>query len=162
MKNITRLLLPLIAFAMTGMTALASEADLIIPSMGLGKFPYMLGINGFVLTCIGLVFTFVTLGISFYLFGEIKKMEVHKRMSAVADIIYATCCAYLKKQIRFLGALCVIIACAFFVYVFAPGFFGIKIPEADQTFWNTNPLALWGAVLLFALVGMSGSTIVAW
>ncbi|MDR0327194.1 MAG: sodium/proton-translocating pyrophosphatase, partial [Planctomycetaceae bacterium] len=162
MKNISRLLFPLIAFAMTGMTASASEADLEIPSMGLGTFPMLGGVNGFVLICIGILFTLVTLCISLYLFMQVKKLAVHKRMASVADIIYATCKAYLGRQILFLILLFGFIATAFFVYVFAPGWLGVHAAESTPNFWRDTPFALWGAVLFFALVGMAGSTIVAW
>ena len=72
---------------MTGMTASASEINLKVPALELGTFKYMPGINGFVLMVIGLLLTAVTLGISIYLFNQIKKLEVHKRMADVANII---------------------------------------------------------------------------
>jgi K(+)-stimulated pyrophosphate-energized sodium pump len=152
MKHINRLLFSLITFAMTGMTAFASEINLEVPSMGLGTFPWI-PVNGFVLLIIGLLFTCVTLGISVYLFMEVKKLAVHKRMAAVADIIYATCSAYLMKQIMFLLALFGIIAAAFAVYIFAANSGG----EIQG-----NPVTLWIQVLIFALIGMAGSATVAW
>jgi len=153
MKTINRLLLFLFAFATTGMTAFASEINLKVPAMGEGTFPYLLGINGFVLLVIGLIFTFVTLAISLYLFKEVKKLEVHKKMASVADIIYATCKAYLMKQIVFLLLLSAIIAVAFGVYIYAASSGGDV---------HGNPVVLWVQVLIFALIGMAGSAAVAW
>jgi len=153
MKTINRLLLFLTAFAATGATTLASEINLKVPAMGEGTFPYLLGINGFVLLVIGLIFTFVTLAISLYLFKEVKKLEVHKKMASVADIIYATCKAYLMKQIVFLLLLSAIIAVAFGVYIYAASSGGDV---------HGNPVVLWVQVLIFALIGMAGSAAVAW
>jgi len=153
MKNFVRLLTACGLFLLTAMTTFASEINLKVPSMGEGVFPYMLGLNGFVLMVIGLLLTAVTLGISIYLFFEIKKLEVHKRMAAVADIIYATCNAYLMKQIKFLLALFIIIAVAFCVYIYA---------AASGGEIHGNPWILGVQVLCFTLVGMAGSTIVAW
>ena len=144
-------------------TALAGEANLLIPPMSEAVFPWLLGINGFWILVIGLLFTCGTLGISLYLFFEIKKLEVHKTMSDVADTIYATCCAYLFRQIKFLACLFGIIAIAFgfYVYVTSPsGWLGVM--EADPTWWHNNPMALWLVVLCFAFIGMAGSTTVAW
>jgi len=153
MKTINRLLLLLTAFMATGTTAFASEINLKVPAMGEGTFPYLLGINGFALMVIGLLLTSVTLYISIYLFKEVKKLDVHKRMASVADIIYATCSTYLMKQIKFLLALSAIIAAAFAVYIYA------SYKGGDL---HGNPVVLWVQVLIFALIGMAGSAIVAW
>ena len=169
MKTISRLLFFLTAFtaalSATSTTAFAGEANLLIPAMSEAVFPGLGYIDGFWVLVIGLLFTFGTLGISLYLFFEIKKLEVHKTMSDVADTIYATCCAYLFRQIRFLAMLFTIIAGAFLLYVYATapneyGLFGVHDP--DPTWWYQNPLMLWMVVLMFAFIGMAGSTIVAW
>ncbi|MDR0521657.1 MAG: sodium-translocating pyrophosphatase [Planctomycetaceae bacterium] len=153
MKNIYRLLTPLFALFATGMTAFASEADLKIPSMAEGKS--LFGMDGFVTLCLGLVVVVLTFGLSLYYFQQVKKLNVHKRMADVANIIYATCCTYLMRQIWFLFWLFIIIGAAFAVYVFAPGWFGAE--EAAH-----NPGILIAEVLLFTLLGIAGSTIVAW
>jgi len=153
MKTINRLLFLFFAFMATGTTAFASEINLEVPSMGLATFKYLPGINGFVLLVIGLLFTFITLAISLYLFMQIKKLAVHQKMASVADIIYTTCRAYLAKQIQFLLYLFIIIAVAFGVYIYAASSGGEV---------KGNPWVLWGQVLVFALIGMAGSAIVAW
>jgi K(+)-stimulated pyrophosphate-energized sodium pump len=158
MKSISRLLFSLFAFAMTSVTAFASEINLPVPGMEAGAFPWMLGINGFWILFLGLLLSFVTLGISIYLFKEVKKLEVHKRMAAVADIIYATCGAYLMKQIKFLLALFCIIGIAFAVYIMAASSGG----NHGESLSFTAQMILLAQVLFFALVGMAGSAIVAW
>ncbi|MDR3181687.1 MAG: sodium-translocating pyrophosphatase [Planctomycetaceae bacterium] len=158
MKNICRLLFPLAAMLLTGAAAFASEADLKIPSMDEAKFSYLLGINGAALLWVGLIFVAVTLGISIYFFRQIKKMQVHKRMADVAHIIYTTCSTYLAKQVWFLFLLFWFIAAAYAVYVFAPQWFG----TAETGEGASNPWNLLIQVLLFAIVGMAGSVLVAW
>ena len=154
MKTINRLLLFLTAVATTSTTAFASEINLKVPALELGTFKYMPGVNGFVLMVVGLLLTAVTLGISIYLFNQIKKLEVHKKMADVANIIYATCNAYLMKQISFLLVLFGIIAVAFGVYIAAA--------NASGELHGKDPYILAVQVLFFTLVGMAGSTIVAW
>jgi len=157
----------------TSATAFAGEANLLIPKMSYAEFPLLFGINGFYLLWIGLLFTAATFGISIYFFFEIKKLPAHKKMTEVANIIYATCCAYLLRQIYFLAALFGIIAVAFFLYVYVtspagwlsvqmlgkPTFGEEVVPFYD---FHNNPIALWLAVLLFAFIGMGGATLVAW
>ena len=157
----------------TSTTAFAGEANLLVPSMAEATFPLIPGINGFWLLVIGLVITFATLGISIYFFFEIKKLPTHKKMADVADTIYATCCAYLWKQIVFLACLFGVIALAFLLYVYATSPAGwlsyqmLVTPEiGSETIpfydFHGNPWALWLAVLLFSFVGMGGATLVAW
>ncbi|MDR0870935.1 MAG: sodium-translocating pyrophosphatase, partial [Planctomycetaceae bacterium] len=157
MKNFVRMLTACGLFLLTAAYSLASEADLKIPSMSEGAFPYLLGINGAALLWLGLVFTFVILGISLYFFSKIKALPVHKRMADVAEIIYQTCSTYLKKQIQFLFLLFLFIAAAYVVYVFAPQWFGTQSAEEHAV----NPLTLLWQVLVFAVIGMAGSTGVA-
>ncbi|MDR2706855.1 MAG: sodium-translocating pyrophosphatase [Planctomycetaceae bacterium] len=160
MKNLCRLLFPLLVFLLTGLTVFGSEADLKIPEMGEGSFVYLFGIKGDLLLWIGLVFTFVILGISIYFFSKIKALPVHKRMSDVAEIIYTTCSTYLGKQIKFLFLLFLFIAAAYFVYVFAPQWFGSQTHGEGEH--AASPWSLLIQVLIFAVIGMVGSTSVAW
>ena len=162
MKTFNRLLLSLVAFAATSVSALAKEAALPIRCMELGTFPYLFNVDGFTLLCVGLGFTCITLGISFYLFAQIKKLSVHESMAAVADTIYATCCAYLSKQIVFLFYLTLIIAVAFAFYaglINAEGYV-MENPEDSLIPWGT--VILFGQVLFFACIGMAGAALVAW
>ncbi|MDR3232941.1 MAG: sodium-translocating pyrophosphatase [Planctomycetaceae bacterium] len=159
MKNLSRLFSPLFAFLMTGMLAFGSEADLKIPSMSEGHFAYLGGVSGSVLLWVGLVFTFAILGISLYFFQQVKKLPVHKRMADVSEIIYQTCSTYLLKQIKFLAMLFLFIAAAYFVYVFAPEWFGTA--QAAEGEVHVSPWTMLWQVLVFAVIGMAGSTGVA-
>lgn len=153
MKNLSRLLFPLFVFLLTGLSVFGSEADLKIPEMGAGTFKYLGGMDGFTVLAIGLAFTLVTLGISLYLFVQVAKLPVHKKMSDVADIIFKTCSTYLYKQGVFLVWLFGFIAVAYAIFVF------IQPHEAGS---HHSPLSILLQVLFFAIIGMLGSYSVAW
>src|SRR6185503_10131505 len=79
-------------------------------------------------------------------FLKVKALPAHRSMLDVAETIFQTCTTYLKKQIKFLAMLFGIIALAMTYY-----FIGLK-HESMTTL---------GLVLFFSVVGMAGSTLVA-
>ncbi|MDR1142545.1 MAG: sodium-translocating pyrophosphatase [Planctomycetaceae bacterium] len=153
MKNLSRLLLPLFVFLLTGLSVFGSEADLKIPEMSAGTFKYLGGIDGFTVLAIGLAFTLITLGISLYLFVQVAKLPVHKKMSNVADIIFKTCSTYLVKQGFFLVCLFVFIVVAYGIFVFVQ-------PHEEGA--HHSRFSIFLQVLFFAIIGMLGSYSVAW
>jgi K(+)-stimulated pyrophosphate-energized sodium pump len=153
MKNLSRLLLPLFAFLLTGLSVFGSEADLKIPEMSEGTFKYLGGLDGFTILGIGLVFTLITLGISLYLFIQVSRLPVHKKMSDVANIIFKTCSTYLYKQGLFLVYLFGFIAVAYAIFVWVQ-------PHEEGAHYS--PISIWLQVLFFAIIGMLGSYSVAW
>jgi K(+)-stimulated pyrophosphate-energized sodium pump len=128
--------------------AFAGEGDLAIPDLHKAQFTVLgIGVDGWWLLFVGSFVICGTLGISLYLYSEIKRLPAHKSMLGVADIIYETCKTYLLQQGKFLLMLFGLIAAAMVYYFMALQ--GKDIPTV-------------ALVLLFSIVGMAGSYSVAW
>ncbi len=127
--------------------AWASEADLKIPDLHEGQFSLFGGLSGFQIMLYGALVILGTVGVSLYQFVKIKSLPAHKSMLDIAETIFKTCQTYLKQQVKFLAILFAIIACAMSYY-----FMGLQ-HESFPT------LSL---VLFFSVVGMAGSTLVAY
>ncbi len=127
--------------------AWASEADLKIPDLHEGHFSMFGGLSGFQILLYGAMVILGTVGLSLYQFFNVKALPAHKSMLDVAETIFQTCKTYLKQQVKFLVILFAIIASAMSYY-----FLGLK----------HEPLATLGLVLFFSVVGMAGSTLVAY
>lgn len=118
--------------------ALASEADLIIPTLSNNQKKYLeLGI---VVAIFGLIF-------GYYHFLNIRKLKAHQSMLSVANIIYETCKTYLLQQGKFLFFLFIFIAIAIIFYF---GFLQNKT-AFDVAF-----------ILMWTVIGILGSYAVAW
>ncbi|MDR1924595.1 MAG: sodium-translocating pyrophosphatase [Planctomycetaceae bacterium] len=137
-------------FMATGIPVFGSEADLAIPDLSIGQFDSLFGVNGWVLLFCGLSVVIATLVISLYLFFEVSKLQVHKSMSDVSEIIFKTCSTYLLQQGKFLICLFACIAAVYFVFV--------NVQTSEHHTWYF----LLVSVLSFAVVGMGGSYAVAW
>jgi K(+)-stimulated pyrophosphate-energized sodium pump len=87
------------------------------------------------------------LGFSLLLRSQIKKLPAHKSMLDVAATIYTTCRTYLLQQGKFLLMLFGLIVVVLCVY-----FFGLIGQSVSSVL----------LVLLFSIVGMGGSYLVAW
>jgi len=127
---------------------LASELDLAIPDLHEGVF-HIFGsaITAWDFLFYGALVIVGTLGFSLLLFFQIKKLPAHDSMLKVAKTIYITCRTYLLQQGKFLLMLFGLITIVLCVY-----FFGL----AGQTFGVVIQ------VLLFSIIGMAGSYLVAW
>src|SRR5258708_36504664 len=88
-----------------------------------------------------------TLGISLYLRRQIRILPAHSSMLKIADIIFTTCKTYLIQQGRFLLMLFAIIGSAMTYY-----FMGLQ----------GKGIGTAALVLFFSVVGMAGSSAVAW
>ncbi len=126
--------------------AWASEADLKIPDLHEGHFSMFGGLTGFQILLYGALVILGTVGLSLYQFVKIKGLPAHKSMLDVAETIFQTCKTYLAQQVKFLAILFAIIACAMSYY-----FVGLQ-HESLKT------LSL---ILFFSIIGMAGSTLVA-
>ncbi|MEI8344608.1 MAG: sodium-translocating pyrophosphatase, partial [Candidatus Omnitrophota bacterium] len=133
-------------FAMQGI-AFASEADLKIPDLHEGRFNMFGGLSGFQILLYGAIVILGTVGLSIFQFVKVKGFPAHKSMLDVAETIFQTCQTYLKQQVKFLAILFSIIALAMSYY-----FLGLK----------HEPLSTLGLVLLFSIIGMGGSVLVAY
>ena len=127
--------------------AWASEADLKIPDLHEGHFAMFGGLSGFQILLYGAMVILGTVGLSLYQFLNVRALPAHKSMLDVSETIFQTCKTYLKQQVKFLTILFAIIACAMSYY-----FLGLK----------HEPLATLGLVLFFSIVGMAGSSLVAY
>ncbi|MDR1545205.1 MAG: sodium-translocating pyrophosphatase [Deltaproteobacteria bacterium] len=88
--------------------ALASEADLEVPSLSPGQNRLLLG--GFGVCVLGLIF-------GLYQYVGIKKLKAHPSMLEVAAMIYETCKTYMFQQARLLGLLLIFVgACISFYF----------------------------------------------
>ncbi|MFL5331185.1 MAG: sodium-translocating pyrophosphatase [Gemmataceae bacterium] len=129
-------------------SASASEADLAIPDLKQGWFTiFGHRITAFDLLWYGAWVICGTLGISLYQLWQIHRQPAHKSMLAISEIIFQTCKTYLIQQGKFLLYLFVIIGSAMTYY-----FMGLQ-HESGKTAM---------LVLLFSVIGMGGSYLVAW
>jgi len=135
---LTLIALPFIGFS--------SEADLIVPDLSKSYFP-SLGLHGDTLLWLG--FVIIILGILFGIlqYLKVKKLPVHSSMANVSHIIYETCKTYLLQQGKFLLILFAIVGVAITYYFF--GLVKLEIPKVLL-------------ILLWTILGMSGSYTVAW
>lgn len=121
--------------------ALASEADLVVPSIKDASLSsYNLLLIGIAISVIGLVFGFIE-------FFKIKKLDVHSSMADVGNTIFETCKTYLIQQGKFLLVLEVLIGlCIAFYFGYLQGM------ELKNVF----------IILGWSVIGILGSYAVAW
>ena len=136
------------ALMLTATTAVANEADLSIPNLREGHFNiFGATVNAWNLLAGGACIIAITLFFSLYLRTQIRRLPAHKSMLDVADIIFKTCKTYLIQQGKFLLMLFVIMGTAMTYY-----FMGLQ----------GEPASTAAMVLLFSIIGMGGSYLVAW
>ncbi|MDR1492327.1 MAG: sodium/proton-translocating pyrophosphatase [Planctomycetaceae bacterium] len=156
MKNLVRSFLTIALFSAMAAFSFASEADLKIPDLHAGTFETLGNISAWNLLFGGAIVICLTVFFSLFLFFQVWKLPVHKSMAKVSNIIYTTCCTYLFQQVRFLIALFCIIAATYAIYIFA------MPQETHEGVAAASPLHTLIQVLLFAIIGMAGSSLVAW
>ena len=121
--------------------ALASEADLVVPSIRqLSPSSYTLLVIGICISVIGLIFGLIE-------FLKIRKLDVHKAMDDVGNTIFETCKTYLVQQGKFLLVLEILIGLCiafYFGYLQHMGFKGVL------------------TILAWSVIGILGSYSVAW
>lgn len=121
--------------------ALASEADLVVPSIRqISPSSYTLLVIGICISVIGLIF-------GLFEFLKIRKLDVHKAMDDVGNTIFETCKTYLVQQGKFLLVLEILIGLCiafYFGYLQHMGFKGVL------------------TILAWSVIGILGSYSVAW
>lgn len=121
--------------------ALASEADLVVPSIRqISPSSYSLLVIGICISVIGLIFGLIE-------FLKIRKLDVHKAMDDVGNTIFETCKTYLVQQGKFLLVLEILIGLCiafYFGYLQHMGFKGVL------------------TILAWSVIGILGSYSVAW
>ncbi len=135
---------------------LGGEANLIIPDLGTQSF---MGINGRILLYGGIGVCILGLGFGLMIYTELKNMPVHKSMLDVSNLIYETCKTYLFTQGKFIFVLWLFIGAVVAIYFSQLATFIDPVTKNAQTGF---PPMLVGVILLFSLVGIAGSYLVAW
>ncbi|MCC6728124.1 MAG: sodium-translocating pyrophosphatase [Chthonomonadales bacterium] len=126
------------------------EASLVVPSL-YGTGTTFLGLSGAHLLMGGLVVTALGLVFGLSVFSRLRGLPVHQSMLEISELIYETCKTYLITQIRFIGVLWVFIGVIMVVY------FGFL-----QRYFAEGKTLQVLIILLFSLIGIAGSTAVAW
>ena len=135
----------LAAAAMCMAPAMASEADLVLPDLGVKFFNG--AISGTMLMMIGIAVCGLGLIFGLVQYTKTKNLPVHTSMREVSDIIWETCKSYLAQQGKFLAILWALIAvCMVYYFMILQ-----KMPI-------TNVVIILGASIL----GILGSYGVAW
>jgi K(+)-stimulated pyrophosphate-energized sodium pump len=159
MKSLKAIAWSLVVLLLAGTAARASEADLAIPDLDVKVF-FGGTVSAWWLLFCGAMVICGTLGISLYLRTQIHKLQAHKSMTDVAEIIFQTCKTYLLQQGKFLLMLWVLIAGAISYYLL--GFGGEPATPTGTATQHIDPMLKLLYVLLFSIVGMGGSYWVAW
>ena len=105
------------------------------------------GMNGRNLLMMGIAVSVLGMIFGLVIYNQLKNAPVHKSMREVSELIYETCKTYLQTQMRFIAILELFIGAVIVVYF---GF--IQHFSADRVIM----------ILLFSLVGIAGSLLVAW
>jgi K(+)-stimulated pyrophosphate-energized sodium pump len=121
------------------------EANLVLPDLGQATF--LGGIDGRTLLEYGLIIVALGLLFGLVIYTQLKNMPVHKSMLEISELIYETCKTYLITQGKFLLILEAFIGT---IIVFYFGF--LQHFDATKVF----------IILMFSVVGICGSSGVAW
>ncbi len=110
------------------------------------------GIPGSTLLTIGIGVCILGMVFGMVMFMRLRNLPVHKAMREISELIYETCKTYLITQLKFILILWLFISAVIVVY------FGVLKPI------GTGSTAVFNVVIivLFSLVGIAGSVIVAW
>ena len=128
--------------------ASASELDLLIPSLSQATYSvFGYSVTGSELLIGGMVICLLGMCFGLGEFFSIKRLPAHESMLKVSETIYATCTTYMKQQAKLLFVLELFIG-ACIVYYFA----GL----------NDTPWSKVAYILLWSVLGILGSFIVAW
>jgi len=127
------------------------EASLVVPSLSDTSRITFFGTSGASVLMWGILISALGLTFGLMIMSQLKRMPVHRAMLEISELIYETCKTYLATQLRFIGILWVCVGAVIFIY------FGIL-----QQYIADGKLGQVLIILLFSLIGIAGSTIVAW
>ena len=163
-RSIERIMLPLWAALLTMLFAAPAwageggaaapvhhgggEASLIVPNLSdptIAKF--LGGMPGSSLLYMGLGVCALGIVFGLVIFMQLKNAPVHKSMLEISELIYETCKTYLATQMKFILLLEVFIGAIIVVY-----FGAIEHMEVGRV----------AIILIFSLIGIAGSSAVAW
>ncbi|HEX4415503.1 MAG TPA: sodium-translocating pyrophosphatase [Lacipirellulaceae bacterium] len=126
-------------------SAMASEADLVLPDMG--SISFLGGVSGRSLLMMGLVVAFIGVAFGLVMFVKLRNLPVHRSMREISELIYETCKTYLITQGKFILLLELFIGAVMVIY-----FGWLKNFPADRV----------ATIVGFSLIGIAGSYGVAW
>src|SRR5689334_3410302 len=89
------------------------EASLVLPDLSSVKF---LGLSGSTLLMAGLVVCGLGLVFGLTIYGQLKRMPVHRSMREISELIYETCKTYLVTQGKFILLLELFIGAIMVIY----------------------------------------------
>ena len=122
----------------------SGEASLKLPDLSQVTF---FGVDGHKLLLFGILFCVFGLVFGLMIYQRLKNLPVHRSMREISELIYETCKTYLITQGKFLVLLETFIAVVIVLY------FGVLLHmDAFRVF----------IILLFSILGISGSYSVAW
>ncbi len=122
----------------------SGEASLKLPDLSQVSF---FGVDGHKLLLFGILFCVFGLVFGLMIYQRLKNLPVHRSMREISELIYETCKTYLITQGKFLVLLETFIAVVIVLY------FGVLLHmDAFRVF----------IILLFSILGISGSYSVAW
>jgi K(+)-stimulated pyrophosphate-energized sodium pump len=124
--------------------ALAGEANLILPDLRSASF---LGMSGWTLLFVGIAVPVAGLVFALVISSQLRRMPVHRSMLEISELIYETCKTYLTTQGKFIAVLW--------------AFIGVIIVVYFGALRHLAPAAV-AIILAFSLVGILGSSGVAW
>ncbi|MDB4998793.1 MAG: Pyrophosphate-energized proton pump, partial [Myxococcaceae bacterium] len=127
------------------------EADLIVPKLSDPALATFFGMPGSSLLAMGLGVCALGMVFGLVIFLNLRNAPVHKSMLEVSELIYETCKTYLFTQMKFIAILELFIGSIIVVY------FGVFQKYFEQG--KTGQVII---ILLFSLVGIAGSSAVAW
>ncbi|MBR2299806.1 MAG: sodium-translocating pyrophosphatase [Alphaproteobacteria bacterium] len=146
-KKIKFALMSALSFLLTTVKAKASEIDLNVPSLDVPFNIFGFEITGSEILACGLGVCAFGMLFGLMEFFRIKKLPSHKAMLKVSETIYETCKTYMKQQAKLLFVLECFIAVCIFYYFF---------------YLNSTPLNKVLNILLWSVLGILGSYLVAW
>jgi K(+)-stimulated pyrophosphate-energized sodium pump len=132
------------------------EANLVIPDLSSVEF---LGMPGRTLLMTGLIVCALGLLFGLVIYAQLKRLEVHEAMREISELIYETCKTYLITQGKFLLVLWLFIGAIVSLYF---GKLAATVDPVTGAVTHGFPLTKLLVILLFSLVGMAGSYMVAW
>lgn len=128
------------------------EANLKLPPLGDPNVAHFLGnFTGAQLLMLGLLVAALGVVFGLVVVNQLKNAPVHRSMAEVSEIIWETCKTYLATQMKFIGLLWCFIAAVIVVY------FGFL-----QGYFASGRGGAVAIIILFSLIGIAGSALVAW
>ncbi len=120
------------------------EASLVLPDLGAVDF---LGLSGSSLLTFGIGVCLLGMVFGLVIYRRLRALPVHAAMREISELIYETCKTYLLTQVKFILILECFIGAIIVVY-----FGALRHFEAAKV----------ATILAFSLVGIAGSSLVAW